>query len=35
MLDQTLKVEISATAVAWYGAIAATISALIALFNKR
>jgi len=33
MLDQTLKVEISATAVAWYGAIVATISTLIALFN--
>jgi len=33
MVDQIFKIEISANAVAWYGAIVATLSALIALLN--
>lgn len=33
MLNQVLKIEISATTVAWYGAIMATLSIVIALLN--
>lgn len=33
MFDQILKIEISASSVAWYGAIVATASVLIALLN--
>jgi len=33
MLDQIFKIEISASAVAWYGAILATFSVVIAFLN--
>lgn len=33
MTEQVFNIEISATAVAWYGAIVATISVAVALFN--
>lgn len=33
MLDKTLDITISATTVAWYGAIVATVSAFIAISN--
>lgn len=33
MLDQIFKIEISASVVGWYGAIMATISTVVAVFN--
>ena len=33
MIEKLINIEISATTVAWYGAIVATISVAVALFN--